>query len=393
MAICRPYLFDMCKGDEYMIFLGTVFYDSKDNSMFGAITAEYDQTGFDRAHLDIVDSENIMTVFNNKETSGFTINNGVLLSDAQPYYICDREKYNFFRDYIKDTVAHKDVDLIDFLKTALRMGAYILPNYGTDFKENPIFISISSLKISNSSINIYAVYLDKEEWNVISLYDSTKIEPKEFAVAIPKDSDVSTFNKYIKFCGETELNNTSYNIYLCKLPILGVADLPDSIINYLAFTVAEKEIYCKVLDKYIATVYTNENKIKYPSSSKLKQSRQTKTNISIEHSLAKCDCIDLARELSLGPKDSFSSKQLELVVNFIRHTDKLIDDSPTKDTLGICTFLRSTIKEEIVCHSLELLSIRVGLLSVLDGRTLETSAMVLKGGGVFGTTTVKRIGW
>ena len=123
-----------------MIFLGTVFYDSKDNSMFGAITAEYDQTGFDRAHLDIVDSENIMTVFNNKETSGFTINNGVLLSDAQPYYICDREKYNFFRDYIKDTVAHKDVDLIDFLKTALRMGAYILPNYGIglriDFKHN-----------------------------------------------------------------------------------------------------------------------------------------------------------------------------------------------------------------------------------------------------------------
>lgn len=377
-----------------MIFLGTVFYDSKDNSMFGAITAEYEQDGFSRAKLDIVDSNNITALFHNSEPSGFTISNGALLSDSQSYYICDREKYNFFRDYIKDITTQKDLDLIDFLKHVLQTNSYILPNYGTnEFDTNPTLVGISNLKVSNSSINIYAVYLENEEWNVISLYDSTNIKPRKFAIAIPKDEDVSVFYKYMSLQGETIIDKKIYNIYMCEFPILGVADFPDSIINYLAFKIAEKDIYCKVLDKYISTVYVDEYKKRYPSSSKLKPNKNIKTNISIEHSLSKSNCIDLARELALSDKKTFASKPLELVVNFIRYIDREIDRLPSKDTLGICAPLRSIFKEEIICHSLELLAIRVGLLDILNGRTLETSAIVMKGGGVFGTTTVKRIGW
>ena len=374
-----------------MVFLGTAFYDKTDNHLFGVVVNEYDKQGTTRMSVSMIDAEDLQEFIKNKEVSGFCVDNGMLLSDSPNYFICDSDKYLFFKQYINDLCKEKETDLIDFIKYLIVTGGYILPDFfETEKFTGSEIISVDSLKVSKSSITIYAPFIVDNTWETISLYDSTNLKPKKFFAAVPQDTDLTKFKNKITYIKSTEITDSVYDVYACELDIIPCLEVSAGFINYLAFRVAEGSIYCKILDRYLASIYNNMPKQEIKSKPSDGEVHKKKENIEAIHSMLPFTKYKLAFELAEESNASIGSETLELVVNFIRHLQKQITESG--DVLKVCGPLHYNLREELLNNDLELLAVRYGLFSFLDGKTLETTAMKVKGGGVFGDTILKKVG-
>lgn len=377
-----------------MIFLNKAFYNQDNNSLFGVLIDKYSKSGRGRIETTMIDAKDIQLTLKDEILCGFNLTDGMLLSDSSDYFICDEEKYKFFSDYVKALNSNNEIDLIDFLKYLIEIGAFILP----DFFETELFtgkeiVSVSNLKVSESTINIYTPYIVDNMWNVFSLYDSENLEPREFYVGVPSGTLMGKYLSNISYISTIHLNNQEYDTYSCKFPIINKCDVSNSIINYLAFSIAEKKIYCNILKTFLEKASFNTHQPKIKSKPREGDLNKHKINIEIKHSLSKFKDYALAETLVDSPKEHFLTQELDISVNFIRHLKKQMDVNVPKEVIKICVPLYENLKEELLCNSLELLSIRFGLLSFLDGRTKETSYMNVEGGGVLGNTTIKRVGW
>lgn len=231
-----------------MDFLTCALFSKEDElaeKLVGAIITRFDPDDVTSRAIQRYISVEDMRKPNMLKPSGFLMkDNEVLLSDTTARRAMASDLTEYIENELKCTGGLPKPGLIDFVLLGAKTGSRILPLSDKDGAVDEGAISMSNLKVSNSSFNIYAPYRDSDgQFYTCSLMDIETNTPRRFTAAIDLAS-ANSFHKFLPWMRERpDMELSGYRIYDVEIPLLAYpAFTGEAFCNYLAYNVA----YCKI---------------------------------------------------------------------------------------------------------------------------------------------------
>lgn len=381
------------KEVKNMLFIGSVFYNEKDNKLFGVLFNNLPEDRSERISTVVVDAKDLENFLVDKKLNGFEIDQGMLLGISDDYCICSEEDYDFVKQFAKEDKiirSNKEIDLIGMMKYLISNGGIILPDfYNTDEFTGEEYVFAENFRVSKSSINIFAPFLSHDMWDTMYLYDSENVIPREFYCGIPVGIELP---KGITPIETIKIDQNDFVVCRCKLDIEYEPIYSSGLINYLAYSIAEKKHFISIIDSLLETIIIKKQSPKYPSKNQDRKRTRQKININVKHSFEDFNSFNAAYNHAINNINIPMNDEIKTISSFYRYLETFKSKN-SKDLLNKCTAMKLSLKEKLLQDSLELLAIRCSLLNIMDGKTAETTFKYANGGDVIGSTTIRRVGW
>lgn len=270
-----------------MDFLTNAIFSTESSVLLGArITTFNPESLLERTSVRLFTKEELKSNYPFLHPMGFELSpDGVLLSDT----ICNQYVIESAFNYMITECAkqpERTWDITDLVLKGMESDGYVVVNYEQASKkeEEPNKISLKNFRVSKSSFNIFASYVNSEgKYRTFSLLDPTKGDKKMFCVAFPESVDVSEFGSSLQMYGTCEINEQVYILYLADICLSTYyASVGEAFLNYLAYSVGFYNIGEKVMKRLIQTIHP-EAKLNYPQEPREYKGRAPRANILIEH--------------------------------------------------------------------------------------------------------------
>lgn len=376
---------------------------SNDQVLLGAVLTEFDANEICfRPRTHFYTAKELRSKYDSLGCRGFHFDDGVLYSDSSSF-CCVTEDVARYLDRAFKQSDEVITDITDLVLYGLANSFSILPKY--DEGNRDIILPFSKLKVSSSTFNIYApYYLEDLGFRTCSLLNTEDLESSEFVMAAPTEVDCSRFSSMLNLLeAGVDVNGSISDIYRVH-PVLAEnrVFMGEAFTNYCAFMSAHYHIG----EKVIKTLYkTYGNDTPYPKDMVTRSPRRRKlgANISIEHDYYKEFYLNdvLERIKDVDALSDFvrqhpaASSCYTWIASVMKTAHNFVKDGKDMNDaiLSACPVLFSECVEEELKYNIELLSTRytVHIMdSTIGGIQLP---MIMKGGGVNGTTFLQRASW
>lgn len=336
-----------------------------------------------------------LNALNPSDCYGFSINDGVFFSDTDCSVTAQDD---YMESYYKGYSYRHQTDVVDILSWAIDKNACIIPKYEEGNRD--IIIPVLKFRVSETTMNIYAPYkLEDGTYRTCSLLNSNDINDSVFYMGIPIEEDGCFPNDMItKVESDFVHDSCTYNIYKVKPKFDSThLYLHDAFTNFCAANVAFYHIGLKALNTIYRTYLPQEKQpVSTPSEHRARKPRGE--NILIRHCYYTASrfsevlvCLNkqdaLENEFKYHPESRFI---YEWISQTFKRASAFVECTANKDQtsalVSACASMFNECTTKLLMYSLRLLSIRVSLLE--EG---PSAAKIIKGGGIYGHSTIEFI--
>lgn len=384
-----------------MDFLTTALF-ALDNAgteqLVGALLTRFDPANLLSRAKVVFATANELKTSDKIEPSGFKMDeSGVLLSDTRARREMNQQLASYVETEVNSDPVTPPPALIDVVLYGAFYNASILVNakeVAISKETEPILIPMSSLKVSNSSFNIYAPFKNSSgRFRTFSLIDTQTDENIPFVMAVPKQNAEKfgvMANVITPYSGIDLEDMVTYQVNAKLEPFYTFTG--EAFCNYLAYNVAYCNIGLQVIDQMTAeSKYVSDNE-EEPVESYVR--KIPKHNVLIECTCKKANLLGVLQCASDQDKLRDLLKDEESYITFVwvqkiyKASDKFEGDSLEVKLAAACTAMRRECKAQLLHYACELLAQRYYICLV--GKSADCIEQVLSGGGVNGKA-IKRI--
>ena len=243
-----------------MDFLVAAIYtrasELEEGSLVGALLTKYVPESGGRPYVYFADVD---TIKERKgiDPRGFELSDrGILLSDS----MCRNEFHEDTVQYISASVGQMHLQppgLIDVVLYGASSGCSILQNYDACVAgaEEPVVVQMRSIRVSNSSFNLYAPYKKADgKFRTLSLVDITSEEDETipFVLVVPENA-IGGFSGLREYCTALpRMEGIDGELFRVSMPVVpAYTFMGEAFINYLAYQVAFNKLGVEICEQFL----------------------------------------------------------------------------------------------------------------------------------------------